>query len=67
CPRKKGGKEGVLRSFAPWNSLRALWALRSGSHGESDGMRLACYCGCALMEALWGWGFFACFAASGAF
>ncbi len=59
CPRKKGRKEGVLRSLAPQNSRRALGALRSNNCGESDGRRLACSWGCALTDALLGAGCFA--------
>ena len=64
CTRKKVSKEGVLRSLAPGNSLRARRALRSNSHGESDGRGHAGYRRCALMDALLLGGGFACCAAS---
>ncbi len=38
-PRKKGRKEGVLRSFGTAELIRALRALRSDNYGESDGRR----------------------------
>ena len=54
----------MLRSFLHRRTHFAPVALRSDNCGESDGMRLGCFCGCALTETLLWNGWLACCAAS---
>ena len=54
----------MLRSFLHRRTHFAPVALRSDNCGESDGMRLGCFCGCALTDTLLWNGWLACCAAS---
>ena len=54
----------MLRSFGTAELTSRLRALRSDNCGKSDGLRLACSCGCALMDTLLWNGWLACCAAS---